>query len=225
MKISMFKTLSCVLVMSSVALSGCQNGFLKTRGDLREVEAKKQTLDQVSTLQRSTADMNGRFAEIEDDLRRAIGRVEVLEARLAQGNSDREKILVHSDSQSNELNKKILVLQEEISRLDGQIAALTAESQKPQSSSSGATKKNDFDQGEEHFESKEWRRAILSYQKYRDGNPKGKNFADATYKIGVSFQELGLKDEAKTFYDEVIAKHPKSSEAKRAKTRLSSLKK
>lgn len=226
MKNSMLKVLSLVLLVASIFQVGCQNGLLKTRSDVREVEQKKQFQDQVSTLQKSTADVGGRFADVEDDLRRMNGRIEVLESRLAQSNSDREKILNAADSQAADLNKKINVLQEEISRLDGQIAALTAEAQKPStSSSSSSSKKNDYEQGEDHFEAKEWRRAVLSYQKYRDANPKGKNFADATYKIGVCFQELGLKDEARTFYEEVVAKHPKSPEAKRAKTRLSSLKK
>jgi TolA-binding protein len=35
---------------------------------------------------------------------------------------------------------------------------------------------------------------------------------------------LGMKDEAKTFYDEVIGKYPNSSDAKKARTRLKSLK-
>lgn len=226
MKNSMLNTVSVVLLMISGSLLGCQNGFLRTRTDVREVEQKKQIQDQVSTLQRSTADVSGRFSEIEEDLRRMAGRVEVLEARLAQSSSDREKIMQASNSQSSDLNKKINILQEEISRLDGQISALTAEAAKPASGNSqSSAKKNDFDQAEMYFDAKEWRRAILSYQKYRDGNPKGKNLAEATYKIGVCFQELGLKDEAKTFYDEVVAKHPKSAEAKRAKTRLSSLNK
>ena len=54
-------------------------------------------------------------------------------------------------------------------------------------------------------------------------NPKGKRYADATYKIGMSFQELKLKDDAKAFYQEVIQKFPKSSEAKKAEVRLKKL--
>ena len=94
-----------------------------------------------------------------------------------------------------------------------------------ENNSSSSPRKDAFEIGEDFFEKKEWRRAILSYQKYRDANPKSKKFSDATYKIGVSFQELGLRDEARTFYDEVVAKFPQSAEAKKARTRLKSLKK
>ena len=87
------------------------------------------------------------------------------------------------------------------------------------------TKKDTYDIAKEFFEKKDWKQAILNFQKYRDDNPKGVKLADATYKIGVSFQELGMKDEAKTFYDEVQVKYPKSEEARRAKIRLKGLKK
>jgi TolA-binding protein len=47
----------------------------------------------------------------------------------------------------------------------------------------------------------------------------------ATYKIGVCFQELGMIEEAKAFYDEVIAKYPKSNEAAKATSRLKAMSK
>lgn len=222
------KSLLVFLFAGSFLLMGCQN-MLMTRSDVKEAEQRRQYQDQVSTLQKNNADVGGRFSEIEDDLRRMVGRVEVLETRLAQSNAEKEKISRESDVNSAESAKRIQILQEEIARLDGQLAAIT-ESQKaqaaaPAATTSSGTKKNDFEQGEDLFGAKEWRRAILAYQKYRDANPKGKNFTEATYKMGVSFQELGLKDEARTFYEEVVAKHSKSPEAKKAKTRLNSLKK
>ena len=60
----------------------------------------------------------------------------------------------------------------------------------------------------------------MAYQKFRDQNPKNKKFAKATLKIGLAFNELGLKDEAKTFLEEVVAKFPQSEEAKQAKSKL-----
>ena len=50
--------------------------------------------------------------------------------------------------------------------------------------------------------------------------PNGKKYALATLKIGIAFQELGLKEDAKTFFDDVIAKNPNSPLAKQAKERL-----
>ena len=68
--------------------------------------------------------------------------------------------------------------------------------------------------------SKKWKDAIVVFSKYRDQFPKGKKYADATYKIGVCFQELGMKEEAKPFLEEVVAKFPGTSEAKKASFRL-----
>jgi TolA-binding protein len=89
---------------------------------------------------------------------------------------------------------------------------------------SSKKKSDTYETAQDLFAKKEWKQAILNFQKYRDENPKGAKFADATYKIGVSFQELGMKDEAKTFYEEVLNKFPKSEDAHRAKIRMKGLK-
>lgn len=86
-------------------------------------------------------------------------------------------------------------------------------------------KSNPFDIAQEHFAKKEWKKAILSYQKYVDDFPKGKTVPDAKYRIGVCFQELGMKEEAAAFYEEVVAQYPKSEAGKRSKIRLSKIKK
>ena len=82
-----------------------------------------------------------------------------------------------------------------------------------------------YQKGEQLFKGSNWKSAILEYNKYRDNFPKGKKYAEATYKIGVCFQELGMGSEAKSFYAEVIEKFPKTKTAKSAKYRLNQLKK
>ncbi len=82
-----------------------------------------------------------------------------------------------------------------------------------------------YDTAQDFFGKKEWKKAILSFQKYVDENSKGKNVADAKYKIGVCFQELNMKEEAMAFYEEVVANYGKSEAGKKAKIRLSKLKK
>ncbi len=209
-----------------LGLSGCES--LMTRG---EVEHKKQMQDSVVVLQKNSADLNNRFADIESDLRSLNGRIEVLENKQGLANKDREKQKSESESLMADQNKKVSVLQEEVTRLSEAVATLSAEMTALKTASVGesagapAGKKDLFDQAEESFEKKDWKKAVLSYQKYRDANPKSKKFADATYKIGVCFQELGMKDESKAFFDEVIAKFPNSAEAKKAKTRLKAFKK
>ncbi|MCE3009241.1 MAG: tetratricopeptide repeat protein [Proteobacteria bacterium] len=216
------------LLLGVLALTGCET--LVTRSEVREVESKRQMQEQVSTLQKTTADVNNRFSEIESDLRQVNGRVEVIENKLNFSSR------VQADS-SIEQNKKILLLQEEMTRVEAQIQSMQADLQglrqaveaalsaAPKSEITSSSKKNPFQIGEDEFNQKQWKQAILSYQKYRDTYPRGKSFAEATYKIGVCFQELKMNDEARTFYEEVIAKFPKSNEAKKAQARLKNLKK
>ena len=139
-----------------------------------------------------------------------------------------------ADTQKLQLLQDALVKMEtQIQRLEAEAAATpvapsqTVAASKP--SSSAAKKENAttsaYDTAQDFFGKKEWKKAILSYQKYVDENSKGKNTPDAKYKIGVCFQELGMKEEAMAFYEEVIANYGKAESGKKAKIRLSKLKK
>jgi hypothetical protein len=88
-----------------------------------------------------------------------------------------------------------------------------------------AAEKNPLANAEDLFSKKKWKDAVLSYEHYRSQNPKGKSFATATYKIGVSFQEMGMNDDASAFYEEVISKFPQSKEAEKSEARLKKIKK
>jgi TolA-binding protein len=82
-----------------------------------------------------------------------------------------------------------------------------------------------YDAAQEFFVKSEWKKAILSFQKYTDESPKGKNVPDAKYKIGVCFQELGMKEEAMAFFEEVVANYAATEAGKKSKARLAKLKK
>ncbi|KYG69462.1 hypothetical protein AZI87_09790 [Bdellovibrio bacteriovorus] len=223
------KKILVALVATPLFLTGC----LKTRNEVRETEQRQVMQQQVTTLQRSNADVSNRFADIEEQMRSLNGRVDVVENRVGQGNSGIENAVRNTQQQNQDLNQKVTLLQEALTKMEKDIYTLNAEIQSLKAErvagqaerSAKQAKKNVYEVGEEFFNKKDWKQAILNYQKYRDDNPKGSKFADATYKIGVSFQELGMKDEAKTFYDEVVSKFPKSDEARRSKTRLKGLKK
>ena len=220
--------MALILVLGSMFFMGCQ-GFV-TREALREQEQKREITDKVSTLQRSTADVNNRFADIEADQREIHGKVEVLENRMSQSSQAHEKYKKNSEELNSENQKKINVLQEEIAKMQDQISSLATELSAVKSApaigekSETKNEKASFEIAEEHFDKKEWRKAILNYQKFREMKPKDKKVPEAIYKIGVSFQEMNMKDESKTFYDELIAKYPNSSEAKKAKIRIKKIK-
>lgn len=168
-------------------------------------------------------------------MRELNGRVDVVENKLGQSHSGVESALKTSQQQNVDLNTKVTIMQEALATMEKQIYALNTEvnalraervaNAQAAEKAAKQAKKDPYEAAQDNFNKKDWKQSILNFQKYRDENPKGPKFADATYKIGVSFQELGMKDEAKTFYDEVVSKFPKSEEARRAKIRLKGLKK
>ncbi len=225
----MSKQMSFFLVatVSVLALTGC----LQTRNEIRESENRRVVQDTTTSLQKANAENANRFGEVEASTREMSGRIEVLENKLAQTENQQGRSVRAVEEQLNETNKKVALLQEEVAKLEGQIASLSEQmaaaatrGREERAEEAKNDKRTSFDVAEEHFGKKEWRKAILNYQKYRDSFPKGKKFLEATYKIGVCFQELGMKDEARTFYEELIAKHSKSDEARRARIRLKKLK-
>ncbi len=70
---------------------------------------------------------------------------------------------------------------------------------------------------------KAYKQAILSYQRVLE-TPKSAKGDGALFKIGLSFEQLGFQDEARVFYEELLAKHPKSPLAAEGKKRLAALK-
>lgn len=215
-------------------------GCLKTRAELEAEESANQMERQT---QRQQADAKPykekapatayRFEEYDQQMREFSGKVEAVEAQNTQlynlMKAERENTAKEKQLQ----DQKILALEEAIKKnettlheqaeLIAQLKAAPAASTASSPAMSGKVK-NSYEEGEELFNARKWKEAIVAYQKYRDRNPKGKTYADATYKIGVCFHELGMKDEAKAFFEEVSEKFPKSKEAKKASLRMKSLK-
>lgn len=218
-----------LLSVVSFVLAGC----LKTRNEVQENEQRSVAQQQVVQMQKANADIGNRFSELEEEMRHLNGRVDVVENQIGKGQSGVESSLKASQQQTTELNQKVILLQEALVKMEKDLDSMHAELQALRSEHGSAhveknvssAKKDHYEMAQGFFDKKDWKQAILSYQKYRDENPKGSKWADATYKIGVSFQELDMRDEAKTFYDEVVSKFPKSDEARRAKVRLKGLKK
>jgi TolA-binding protein len=208
-------------------------GCLQTRSDVKAGEQGRVLQQQVSTLQKSTADVNSRFEEIEEQIRFLNGKSEVLENQLSQAKQENEQLKKLAVEQNQASTQKLAILQEallkmeqEQDKLRGEMVAVknAFKEELVKSAPAPESTKNSFENAEQLFSKKDFRSAILEYQKYRERNPKGKNFAVATYKMGICFQELGMKEDAKAFYEEVISKFPKSDEAKKSRIRLQKIK-
>ena len=215
-----------MLVAVVLGLTGCT---LDTRSNVKEDDEKTRIRKQMANIQASTADVNTRFTDVEDDVKKANGRIEALETRLqrsAQENAGK------SDQALSGVNAKLSdndkAYREEFAALHKEIDALKAQIGNQRASDaavSAASAADPFAAAESKFEKKEYKESILDYQAYRKKNASGKHVLMATYKIGAAFQEMGMIDEARAFYDEVISKSPKSKEAKSAQAKLKALKK
>jgi len=156
------------------------------------------------------ARMQINMQEINTQLRELSGRLEVVEKQVSQNN----------------LNVSSINIDQKLKNYEIALANLEAKVGTGSSVGRGSiqtTSLNAFGRGESQFKQKQWQKAIAEYQLYREQHPKGKDYPEATYKIGVCFQELSLKSEAKSFYEEAVSKYPKSKAAKKSKFRLKQL--
>lgn len=227
-------TIIALLSTAVMFLSGC----LQTRNDIKEAETTQNLQSQLSTLQKNNADYVSRVEESLENSRQLNGRLEVIENKLSKVENQDGQKKAEDSHQLGELSQKVVLMQEALGKMENDLQALHAELNNVKSSAnsnassnlkasngSGAEAyKNLYDSAEGLFKEKKWKEAILQYDDYRSKNPKGKLIPDATYKTGVCFQELGMKDESKTFYQEVLTKFPKTDIAKKASIRLKSIK-
>lgn len=73
---------------------------------------------------------------------------------------------------------------------------------------------------EAYYSLKQYKKAIIDYSKFPEKYTKSKFMPNALYKIGLSFEALGMKEDAKGFYQELIEKFPKSAEAKKVRSKV-----
>lgn len=231
-----------------ISLLWIMSGCLRTREDIKEVESTKAMRDQVDTLQKVHADSSSRLEELMDQNRQLNGRIEELEQKILKnsqaqgaGKDDLQKSLSESRQQSELLKDGIVKLENQVQALQEEIVTLKTKGSSDRTNSSGKHSSSDgsssdkakdkvkdkerelMDSALAEFQESKWKEAILNFDHYREKFPKGKYVAEATYKTGVSFQELGMRDEAKVFYNEVIEKFPKTEMSKKAQLRLKSL--
>lgn len=232
MRVFFNKSLSAAVAITLLCtLSGC----LVTRQEVRDsVKSEALTPEQ----QRRT-DNEVRYQELEEQVRVTNGRIETLENTVNILNAAKTGTNMDQQNEKRSIQEKFKIFEEAItkleaqnaylqSRIDGlqaaQAASLASATVTAKSSSTTGTSKSTFEMADANFAKKKWKEAIVSFEKYRSTYPSGKNYAEATYKIGFSFHELGMKTEAKAFYTEVADKFAKTEWAKKSQQKLRGLK-
>ncbi|PIT99950.1 MAG: hypothetical protein COT74_07475 [Bdellovibrionales bacterium CG10_big_fil_rev_8_21_14_0_10_45_34] len=205
---------SILVALLGVGVTGC----LKTRDEIGEADQKRQYSEQVSQAQKKQAEQQAEYIGLEESVRQLNGRIEELDHKLLSLQENKEV-----DSTAEKLDRLIeqmKLFEERLGKLESGAPASSSVQAAAEKSSSGSLWK----ESESLFRGKEWKKAITSYQKFRETYPKDELWSEATYKIGVCFQELGMKVEAKAFYQEVKQKASKSRAGKKAAYRLNQMK-
>ncbi len=203
---------SILFVLSAFfVLTGC----LQTRSALRNeptVTAQQKTAADAAVQKedkdREFRELYGRIEAVENQVNQVKDseRVKALETRLAQTETELNLLKTTVSELNAKAKKEALMLSSDERALFNKKSETTP--------MTAATKL---------FNDKKWEDAILAFEEYRKSNPKGKEYAEATLKIALCFQNMGLKDDAKVFFKEVVEKYPKSKEADTAKSKLKKL--
>ena len=211
--INMYKKI--IIAFTSLFLSAC----LLTHQDIDE-EAEKNNSASAGSSQIKNS-LQVKMSEMSDSLRQLRGDIELLK------NKQSAQELWNQDKQK-EITELKNDVQGFIKDVDSRVIQLAENLQEQKEKASKFQENNPdyiFYQAEELFKKQEWKKAILYYEKYRKKNKKGRFYKKATLNIGLCFQNLDLKKEAKVFFKEVVAGFPKSQSAKKAKKMLSAFSK
>lgn len=209
-----------ILILLPLIVTGC----FKTRGEIEEQEQQKNVQNQISEIRQSRADSDMKTQTYESELRTLNGRIEVLEAKL--GAKQQEQIAEQKESakQLKDILDQMKIFEDTLSTYNQRIEKLEKPPKTELKQELGEKKKTAWEKAEDLYNKKDWKNAALAYQVYQEKNPKGSNVALAIYKIGVCFQELKMKDDAKNFYEDVVNKYPNTQPARKAKYRLNQMK-
>ena len=79
-----------------------------------------------------------------------------------------------------------------------------------------------FLRGEIYYEMQDCRKAITEYTPFQEKFRSSKLAPKAIFRIGLCFESMGMKNDAKLFFQELVDHFPKTAEGKSAQKKLSS---
>lgn len=175
----------------------------------------------VEELKSMVASLTGKVEELEqnisksgdqhgEELKKLYSRIDELEKKANAA----PEVVKHSDKDEFEVGKEAY----RAGKYDEAIDAFEEYLKNPQA---GTHEEAIMLKGEAHFKQKNFKKAIVEFSKISEKFPKSKENPKALMRIAESFDGLGMKEDAKAFYTDLIDKFPKSPEAKAAKKRIS----
>jgi tol-pal system protein YbgF len=222
-------------------LSSC----LKTRRQIRDEPEEDLRPTPVQPVQDVQPQGQYVIDEIKSEITRLVGRVEDLErqaneprpapnaeelkrleARVAQLETAQTEMLESAKKASEPKTASPEELNELFKKAKGQFEDLDYENSAEtfaaylKSPKAKRVEEATFLRGEAYLNLKQHKKAIVEYSKISEKFPHSSKMPEVLYKIGLCFDALGMKEDSKGFYQEVVDKYPKSNEAKKAKKKL-----
>lgn len=228
------------LIGLSVAASGC----LKTRAQLKEDE-QDPTATPVSNPIQDVPATTGAAAgagggsyvvdELKAEIARLTGRIDELE-RGSKGDSTSVKSLETRVAELEKAQAEMIEAYKKVQtkapaplellttareryaakNYDGAIEALDSFLSNPKGRNNEEAV---YLRGESFFAKGQYKKAIADFSRFPESFSRSRRMPQALYKIGMSFDALGMRADAQPFYQELLEKFPESSEAKKARTR------
>ena len=221
----------------------CLSGCLKTRAQLKDDgddAPSKPVPTQVQEVQ-----PQGQYVleEIKSEITRLNGRVEDIEkAQTGPGGAPKQEEVKKLEARIVELEQAQVSMLEAIKKLQADTPlpdskdlyeqgktqfesgdlndAISTLSNYLKNPSGKYAEDATFLRGQAYFDSKQFKKAIVDFSKFPEKFSKSKKMPSALFKIAQSFESLGMKQDSRDFYSELVEKFPKSSEAKKARSKL-----
>jgi tol-pal system protein YbgF len=235
------KTQLSALLLAFVLLSS--SGCLKTRAQLRDDDREASKPIPVQPAQEVRPQGQYVIDEIKAEITQLTGRIEDLErAQKEKSSSVEQEEIKKIESRLSLIEQNQAHIQESLSKVEASTALKNPEEvfnhakalyedeeyekaaeafgkylkapkvKKPEEAT--------FLKGESFYKLKQYKTAIVEYSKFPEKYTRSSRLPEALYKIGLSFEALGMKEDAKGFYQELVERFPKSPEAKKAKKKV-----
>lgn len=178
--------------------------------------------------------------EMRAELARLSGKVEEMEhekqTQKAAQDEEQQKLVVKIAELEKQLKEKeeqskgpevptgktpLQAAKEAFSNLKYEAAIAFLDSFLSQNEKGKEAEEGTFIRAESFFRLKEFKKAIIDYSKFPEKFQKSNYHPKALLKIAECFEALEMKEEAKSFYQELTDKFPKTLEGKLAKKKLS----
>ena len=197
----------------SLFLTSC----LYTHQQVKQMEKTEKVEGHIHSVQKQVANQDVAFHEINENLRHLNGQIETIQKNIKDLQAQHQTF----QKQVEEKDKKN---QDTLRLLEQEVEFLRSRRSSQRKGKRTQVKKNKnllFQKANQHFKNKRWKQAIMNFSNYREQNSvKNTSFAQATYKIALSFDKLGMKEDAKTHFEELVRYFPRSNLAKEARTYL-----